>query len=609
MNDRHHPLPLSAPPVPASSGSARRVRAVALTVATALLVGCSTALPTDPQPQAGLAVDVPPRQDVQRFLPGPQADAGNAEIVRGFLRANVGFAEDDDVAREYLTPALASEWVPTSNVLVLDGNPEISIVEPGVVAVTVGVSGRIDASGRLTELPPGTTTTETFRLSPVNGQWRIAAFPEDFGLWLSRADLDQAFRPSTVLYLNPVLRVFVPDVRWLAKGEGLPTSLTRAQLAPVPPYLEGAVVTGGAGDGRLTVAAVPVDPRTQVATVNLQGAGVGEDVERVDALRAQLAHSLLELTGVRAVDLRLGGRGIDDQGPITTATDLGYQEVQRSVDRALLRVQDRFVVVDPTFYALRDAALSQPLETPLPTLGIAWTGVAASAGLDSLAAVSVDGTELWRWHDGEASVNPGIADALTDPTFDPHGLVWVAGAARRSGVPRVWFVEDSDVDAVARPLDVPDLAADERIRAFRVSPDGARALLVVGPAAEEESDGRLLLAGIVRDSAGRPTAFSRPVEAAPTLSSVVAAHWGTTTDLVVTARRSGEGPLLGFHVPLGGWVRPLGEKEGLVEVLAVPSGDDWRPVALTGDGRFHTAEGSSGWYDARNGDELVIPGS
>jgi hypothetical protein len=593
---------VTRPPRPVRA-TAHRAAAVA---AALLLAGCSGALPTDPVPRAGLPVDVQPRQDVQRILPRPETDASITEIVRGFLRSNVGFAEDDDVARAYLAPALASEWVPTSNVVVLDGSPEVTTVEPGVVSVTAQVSGRIDATGRLTELPAGTTTTETFRLTPVDGQWRISSFPEEFGLWLSRSDLDQAFRASTVLYLNPALDVFVPDVRWLAEGEGLPTSLARAQLAPVPPYLEGAVVTGGAGDGRLTVAAVPVDPETQVATVNLQGAGISEDVERVAALRAQMAGSLLALGGVRGVDLRLAGRDLDPPGTVTTTSDLGYGTAGRSVDRALLRVQDRLVVVDPTVYDLRNATTDVPTE--LPTLGISWTGLAASQGLDSLAAVSVDGTELWRWHDGQESVNPGIGDALTDPSFDPHGLIWVAGEARGGGTSRLWFVEAADVDAVARPLDVPELAPTDRIRAFRVSPDGTRALLVVGPVEEQEGD-RLLMAGIARDAGGRPTGLAPAVPVAPTLTSVSAAHWGSPTEVVVTGRRSGDEETLGFRVPLGGWLRPLGERPGLVEVLAVPTGDGYSPVARTEDGRFHTTEGTSGWYDARNGDELVIPGS
>lgn len=586
----------------------RRV-AVAAVAAALLLAGCSGSLPTDPVPRAGLPVDVQPRQDVERVLPRPQPDASNVEIVRGFLRANVGFAEDDDVARDYLTPALASEWVPTSDVLVLDGTPEIRSTEPGVVSVTAPASARIDAEGRLVELPAGTTSTHTFRLTPVDGEWRISAFPEGFGLWLSRSDLEQAFTSSTVYYLNPVLKSFVPDLRWLARGEGLPTSLARAQLAPVPDYLAGAVVTGAPGDGRLTVTAVPVDPQTQVATVNLQGAGIGEEGAQLGALRAQLGHALLGLPGIRGVDLRVAGRTVGSSGPVTAATDLGYQDVERDVDRALLRVRDRFLVVDPTVYDLRNVADARSADVELPTLGLSWTGVAASADLDSMAAVSLDGTRLWRWHrgQGEGTVNPGIGEALTPPAFDPHGLLWVAGAARGGGAPRVWFVGAGDVDALARPLDLPDLGRDDRIRAFRVSPDGSRALLVV--TADDAPGGRLLVAGIVRDTTGRPTGLAQPVDVAPTLRSVVSARWASTTELVVTGQRADDAELRGFRLPLGGWMRELGEQPGLVEVLAVPTGTTYSPVARTEDGRFHTTEGASGWGAARNGDELIVPGT
>lgn len=583
---------------------ADRARLLAALLGATLLVGCSTSLPTDSTPRAGLPVEVQPREDVQRVLPGPEQDASSTEIVRGFLRANVSFAEDEDVAREFLTASLASEWIPTSNVMVLDGSPEIRLVGPGVVSVRRQVSGRIDATGRLSLLPAGTVATETFRLTPVDGQWRISGFPEDFGLWLSRADLDQAFRATTVNYLNPVLRVYVPEVRWLAEGEGLPTSVARAQLAPVPVFLEGAVATGGAGDGRLTVAGVPVDPATGVATVNLQGAGVGEDTERVEMLRAQLAHALLALTAVRGVDLSLSGRSLDPDGPLTSESDLGYRDAVRDVDRVLLRAQDRLLAVDPGHSALPNLPTAQ---LDLPNVPIRWTGIGASEDVSSLAAVSTDGTQLWRWQSGEESVNPGIGDELTPPGFDPHGYLWVAGAARGGGAPRVWFTDTAEVDSLARPLDVPTLARDDRISAFRVSPDGARALLVVRHAGDPDA-GRLLVAGIVRDDTGRPTALATPTDVAPTLETVTEAYWGTTTELLATGRRAGDETLLGFRVALGGWLRALGALEGLVEVVPIPDGEGYSPVARTEDGRFHTTEGSSGWYSARNGDELLIPG-
>lgn len=594
-----------------------RRRALALGLAALLaLTGCTAVLPTDPVPHAGLPVDVQPRQDVQRLLPRPQPGASPEDIVRGFLRANVGFAEDDDVARDYLTSELASSWVPTRNVLVIDGSPELSASEPGIVTVTATVRGRIDERGRLVQQPRGTTTTQTFQLSPVQGEWRIGTFPDDFGLWLSPQDLDTAFRAYRVYYLNPVLDLYVPDVRWLARGEGLYTSLTRAQLEPVPPYLQGAVVTGADEDVRLAVGAVPMDPQTQVATVNIVGPGLAEDAEQIEELRAQLAHALLSLSGVSGLDLRIGGRSVgeEDGDPVTAATDVGYQDVDRVVDRAFLRVQRTLVAVDTMWYDLRNATPVPPRST-LPRVDQTYTGLAASEDLSTFAAVSQDRRELWRWSEGTEAVHPGIGDRLTDPTYDPHGLLWVAGVVRGGTTPRLWFVESDDIKALARPLDVDVLGEGERIRTFRVSPDGTRALMVVGTDEEtpEGADapadgGRLLVAGIVRDATGLPTGLSTPAEIAPALTSVTSARWATTTEVVVVGQRDEDQQPRPFRVPLGGWLADMGTLPGLVDVIAIPQGDTYTPVLRTEDGRFHTTERSS-WYVARNGDELVVPGT
>lgn len=578
---------------------------LALLVTVLLVVtGCAAALPTDPVPRPGLSVDVQPNPDVQHFLQLPQPGASPTEIVEGFVRANVGFADDDDVARTFLTPTLASEWVPTRNVLVIDGTPTYR-GEGDEVTVTATVTGHIDGTGVLTQRTGD--TTQSFSLARVDGEWRIDGFPEDFGLWLTVPDLGRAFRDTRIYYLEPHLRLFVPEVRWLARGEGLTTAVARMQLAPVPAHLEGAVRTGASPDVHLAVGAVPVDPTSQVATVSLQGQGLGEDPERVLDLRAQLGHALLGLGGVSAVELRLGGRNLlpDGEGAVNAGTDLGYTDVERTVERALLRVGEVFALVDPTFYNLRNLPASASSSIDLPRLGLEWTGVAATEDLEELAAVSTDRTRLWRWRDGDSGVNEGIGDALTDPSYDPHGGLWLAGVARSGGEPRVWVVEGEEVNAVARPVDVPWLERGQRVRALRVSPDGTRVLLVLadGPEASRQ---RLLVAGIVRDSDGRPTGLAQPLDAAPTLVAVGSARWATASEILATGRRVQDQRPVPFQVPLGGWVDELGEQPGLVDVIAVPGST---PVVRTDDGRFHTREGSSGWFGARNGDELVIPGS
>jgi hypothetical protein len=581
---------------------------VAMVVAALLvLTGCAAALPTDPVPRPGLSVDVQPNPDVEHFLQPPQPGASPAEIVEGFVRANVGFADDDDVARTFLTPALASEWVPTRSVLVLDGTPTFR-GEGDEVTVTATVTGHIDGSGALTER--NGETAQAFSLARVDGEWRIDGFPEDFGLWLSVPDLGRAFRDTRIYYLEPHLDVFVPEVRWLARGEGLTTAVARTQLAPVPRHLEGAVRTGASPDVHLAVGAVPVDPTSQVATVSLQGQGLGEDRERVLDLRAQLGHALLGLGGVSAVELQLGGRNLlpDGEGAVNAGSDLGYTDVQPTTERALLRVGEVFALIDPTFYNLRNLPASASSGVDLPRLGLQWTGVATTEDLTEFAAVSTDRTRLWRWRDGDDGVNEAVGDGLTDPSYGPHGDLWVAGVARTGGEPRVWVVEGEELNTVARPVDAPWLEQRQRIQTLRVSPDGTRALMVVADGADAARQ-RLLVAGIVRDSEGRPTALAQPISAAPTLVAVSSARWASTSEVVATGRRIQDQRPVPFRVPLGGWVDELGELPGLVDVLAIPNGQGFQPVVRTQDGRFHTREGSSGWFGARNGDELIVPGS
>lgn len=570
-----------------------------------VLAGCSTTLPTDTTPQPGLPVDVQPRRDLQRFLTSPQQGAPPAEIVQGFLRANVGFADDEDVARRYLTGELARAWVPTSQVLVLDTSPVVSATSATTVSVTIEVAARIDAEGRLVEQPPDVAPTQDFELTQVEGEWRISEFPSGFGLWLSAADLERAFRASTVYYLNPHEGVFVPDVRWLAMGEGLTTSLTRAQLSAVPPHLEGAVRTAAGEDLRLVVGAVPVDAMTQVATVNLQGSGIGEG--RARDLRAQLGHSLLALSGVNGVDVQIGGRSLEvdgDSAPVTGQSTLHYRDATSRVRLGLLRLGESLTPVDPARYDMRTTPAPEDID--LPSIGLSWTGVAASADVADLAAVSTDRTRLRRWRDGEVHTNSGIGDQLTDPSFDRSGSLWLAGVARSDDTPRVWVIDQRDLSATARPLDTSVLRSDDRILQLRTSPDGARVLMVLGR--DNSTTQRLVVAGIVRDSEGRAFGIAEPLNVAPTLRSVVTARWASVDELFAVGGSTSEARPGAFRVPLGEWIRPFGDQVGLVDIYAVPTGAESYVVIRTEDGRFHTPEGS-GWYGARNGDDLIIPGT
>lgn len=594
----------------------RRARArrlmVTTTVGLLLLSACSGQLPTAPEPRPGLPVQVQAQQDIERFLNPPQPGASAADTVRGFLRANVGFADEDDVARLFLVESLASQWVPTGNVLVYDGTPTVTVSDSGREAqVSVEVVARIDDQGQLTEQPPG-SATQAFELTRVQGQWRISGFPDGFGVWLTRPDLETSFRPTTLYYLSTHGQHFVPEVRWLARSEGRPTAITRAELASLPEHLDGAVRTGGGEGVRLAAPSVTVDPGTQVATVPLEGPGLVSGSETVVALVSQISHALLEIGGISAVDLQVAGQSLTlggQDGPITSSAQLPYTDAVRDVNVGLLRVGEQFFPVNPTAYNLRNLPDETARNLTLPRLGLSWAGVVATEDLEDFAAVSTQGTSLWRWQAGESSTNAGIGDELTTPAVDPQGAFLIGGVHRSTGAARIWTLNRADVRMLAEPLDVPWLRERERVRSISISPDGTRAAMVLGDVSRGQQ--RLVIAGILRNREGEPRGLTRPTATAGSLVDVTSARWASPRELFLVGERQEDSRPRGFTLRLGEFLQPLGTGDGIdfVELVPVPQIDNPRPIARSADGRFHTTEGSQGWYDARNGDELVIPGS
>lgn len=588
--------------------SPRRLAAV-LAVLLVLLTGCA-GLPLDDSVRRGLPVLGQPVQDVQVLPDGPAEGAAAGEIVAGFLRANVGFTDDHEVARMFLTDELARQWRPTEHVLIYEGDFAIDRVEEDLVEVTTTVRGRVEAGGYLTEVTRGTTATEEFELVRVQGQWRIAGFPEEFGVWLSEVDFERHYRSTAVHYVAPERDVLVPDVRWFPRGDGLPTALARALVQPVPAHLEGAVVSAVPPGSDLAAGAVPVDAATGVATVDLRGTGVaGEDDQR-RRLYAQFLATLSQAPGVVGVQLQFGGQQLEvpDVGPaVTDLEQVGIGPAEADVPYALLRTGVELRAVNPYHYLLEDYRPGQegPAVPELPAVPVRWVGLATDSELTELAAVAADRRSLWRWREGQEEVLPAIGTGLTTPSFDRLDGLFVGGRSAQG--PQVWVVDTSDRlgSTVARPLEAPWLTEATQVVGLQVAPDDQRVALHLRDA---NGGDRLGLAGIVRDTEGRPVSLTEPATIAPTVRTVTDVEWLGPTTLAVLGRVGAATTDEPHLLQLGGWLRALSPVDEAVGVRGVPSAEDTALVVLNDRGRIYTQDGVT-WSIARNGDDLVVPGN
>lgn len=599
------------------AGHTRVRAAVAGALLTPLVLTACGGLPTNDRVREGLPVLSQPQQGVQVLPAGPESGSSPDQIVRGFLLANAGFSDDHEVARQFLTEDPATQWSPTSRVVVYDDSSLDYAEADQVVNASIAVEGRVDEYGYLTQEPEETTMESNFEMTQVDGQWRISSFPEDFGLWLTRTEFDRLYRSDELTYLAEHEDVFIPDTRWFPRytqGSGLPTAMARSQLRTPPPYLEGAVRESVPEGLELSAAGVPVNSEG-VAMVDLTGTGVGQSEELVTELWAQLTHTLMAAPGVSGVQVQTGGRDLEVESttgrpvetPVSSVRELGFAEAGVDTDYALLRERSELSLVDPLHYRLRNYEASPDEELPeLPTVPASLTHLAADEAVDNLAALGPEGESLWWWSEGESVELDTVGSGLVTPSFDHKGHLWVAGMSRDT--PRVWALDTSqDVDQpVARPVDAPWLDETTGVSHFQVGPDGQRALIVMVDA--ESGEEEVMLTAISRNDEGQPVELTEPRPIAPTVTSVSSISWGSPTSVVLLGTQAGDSVPTPYLLPIGGWLEPLSTVEAAESVRGVPTGEGHATVLISDLGRIYTEDGR-GWYAGRSGDDLIIPGS
>ncbi len=572
----------------------------------ALLVGGCGGLTTEGPVEPGLEVgaEEAPSSNLRYVFPGPRAGDEPVDVVSGFLRA--GAASDGlyDNARAFLTVSAAERWNPDATLVLLadDTPPSATVVDPTHVRVTATPEGTVDESGRYTPAAPGETVSAVFALTDASDEWRISELPERFGRWIQRGDVTRLVQPYSLTYISTSQRATVPDVRWFPLDK-LATRLARAQLDPVPKYLQGAVSTAVPEGARLLGDAVSLD-ETGLATVNIVGPRLGpEEAVRQD-LWAQFITTLNQDLSVSRVALSVNGTPVDLlglQGPAASLADIGFPpRPTTTTERPVVRRGGDVSVFDPAGGLQSGSGSGGP---GYPTVPEAYTRLALSGDAAELAAVEPGGAGLSRWRDDTRYEVPGFASQLGAPAYDRRGWLWVGGVG--DGGDRLFVVsleaDPSDAETASATPVRADWLASRRVVQARVAAGGDR--VAVLSTRLDGSNPRIDLSGVVRGSGGRPDRLADPLLLSTTVKGAKGLTWVDSLDVASIIRR-GSGEWTPAVLGVDRTIRELPVAEGAASITS--TGGERDLYVITDESRL-LARSTPGWTDSGRADDLAVP--
>ena len=526
---------------------------VATTVLSLSVSGCA-ALPTSSKVLDGPSVQDGQNSDYLYYSPsGPVDGQTQVEIINSFLNAATGPQNDYQTAREFLAPTLRAKWSPNDEVLIQQGSLTLTSLPNNSATVSINVAATVDVDGHYQANTQPVNRVLNFKLTQINGQWRISEAPN--AIVLIRPVFDVIFHSYSVYFFDHSYSYLVPDLRWFPSRASTATRLVTALLAGPSPWLAGAVESTMPVDTKLAIDAVTVEKG--VAQVSLNAAALMASQSAKQYFMAQLQSTLAQLPAVN--------------------------KVQILIDRSPQKISDYepASIASSTFAPV--ALIAGNLEQMSSPSGLQLTGsrqAISRVGADEFALTADEKTlalrsarGIYRVRLGQISPDPILVDNranLLAPQFDRRGILWSVtklGSAAIQALPTsgnaIW-------------LAVPWLK-DYIIRDFSLSADGARVALVV---TNKKLGTSVVVASVIRDKTGLPIGLGLPNALSAGNGTPVSIEWSGETQILVLLAQATTTSVSLYTV--GGDSRNLGFVNDGAKIIASDSGSDI--YVLTHDG-------------------------
>jgi Lipoprotein LpqB beta-propeller domain/Sporulation and spore germination len=536
-----------------------RGRAVATAFAVAVAAGgCSTVPTSGPVQQVG-AGQVGISQDYSQPIPvGPGPGWTTTQIVSGFLAASASFANNHQVAREYLDAAALRKWRPGWAVTVVSGALTTSTAPPSLrqpsgqpeearVKVTGLPVATLTDNGQYQVSSGSSSQSYGYSLLKINGQWRIDTLPAS-QLLLTQADFQRVYQPRDLYFLTQSGRTLVPDpvfVPQQATNTELATGLVNALLDDREKgWLSGAALTGFPAGAWLIDSPVTINGSN--AVVNLGEKHATSHGRQLEQMAAQLAWTLGSgPTTIQSVELEINGRPVQIAGS-------QYQLPQDF---------RRWVPTQPpgsSLYLLGGHGVVQELSgigQPGSERVTAVLGEAGTAGTPAFSSIAVSPDRRWvagitagggavyfggLSHGARLRVWRPTSGSCTSVSWDDQDNLWIADGTQ------VWMLPPGSTSA--QPVTPEGVPPEDEVTQFRVAPDGVRAAMIVRGTFGNQPVSQVQIAAITHS--GPSASVGPPVIIGSAIPDPEALSWYGADDVIVLNQDSSGAQL--YEVPLNG---------------------------------------------------------
>ncbi len=476
----------------------------------------------------------------------PDPGAKPRQIVEGYLRATSHYQPNYSVAKQFLTRMAAERWSPETGASIYRGS--VSATGEDTIKLSGRLVGSLDKDRKYTAHDQ--PFDAGFRLVKENGEWRIDKLQP--GLMVAEF-LFTSFYQSYDLYFVGNGSSLVPDhiyLPTLSNPANVASALMKALLKGPSAWLKPAVASAIPPNTSLSVDSVTITDG--IAEVPLSDSVLALPDPQRSLLAAQIVYTLRQVGGVRGVMIKVNQQPFRVPGSDPTSLTIPVDAIPRDIDPVPFASGDQLYAVGRNggVNVVRTTA-DKPAVVPLE--GLLGQG---AYRVDALA-VSATNTDLALTTDGRTTLRrariPAVepnapppllsgASNLLRPQFTRYGEIWAIGD--QGGRQRMWM---STSDKAA---EVTTQVLQDRVTAFKISPDGIRMALV----RRTERGSELGLARIIRSDKDKIMVNGwRALDTTqggtiPPIETIRDVAWLDATELLVLGAARGESAIAPYRV-------------------------------------------------------------